>query len=66
MTDNEVDRLSRQLTDVRIQIAGEFATIKAELASIKSNSGKFTWADVLKVVVAIAAVVPAVYALKHW
>jgi hypothetical protein len=36
MTDSEVERLSRMLTDMRIQSAREFATIEAQLKNISS------------------------------
>lgn len=66
MSPTEVDRLSKQLTDVRIQIAGEFATIKAEIRAIKSDHGRFSWSDVTKFLTAIGALVAAAYTVTHW
>lgn len=66
MSPTEVDRLSRQLTEVRVQIAREFATMNAEIQAIKNSAGKFTWSDVMKFATGIGALVSAAYIVTHW
>lgn len=73
MTINEIDRLSRILTDMRIESAAQFARLDerlsevpglklrvAELEKQSAQAGRFTWPDVFKVVAAVAALV-AIY-----
>lgn len=73
MTTSEIDRLSRILTEMRIESAAQFARLEERLSVVPgltarvvaleklcSQSGRFTWADVFKVVAAVAAIV-AIY-----
>jgi len=73
VTTSEIDRLSRILTEMRIESAAQFARLEERLSVVPSltarvvalekicnESGRFTWADVFKVVAAVAAIV-AIY-----
>jgi hypothetical protein len=73
MTTSEIDRLSRILTDMRVESAAQFARLDERLNAVPDlakrvavleqfcqRTGRFTWADVFKVVAAIAAIV-AIY-----
>jgi hypothetical protein len=73
MTTSEIDRLSRILTDMRVESAAQFARLDerlnvvpdlarriADLERRAATMGRFTWADVFKAAGAAAAVV-AVY-----
>jgi hypothetical protein len=73
MTTSEIDRLSRILTDMRVESAAQFARLDERLNAVPdlvarvsalekvcAASGRFSWADVFKVVAAIAAIV-AIY-----
>ena len=70
MTTSEIDRLSRILTDMRIESAAQFARLDERLNVVPglsarvdaleaycSRAGRFTWADVFKVAAAAAALV---------
>jgi hypothetical protein len=73
MTASEIDRLSRILTEMRIESAAQFARLEERLNAVPdlaarvnalekvcATSGRFTWSDVFKVTAAIAAIV-AIY-----
>jgi hypothetical protein len=73
MTTSELDRLSRILTDMRVESAAQFARLNermnvvpelsrriTELESRCATMGRFTWSDVFKAAGAAAAVV-AIY-----
>jgi hypothetical protein len=77
MTTSEIDRLSRILTDMRIESAAQFARLDerlnvvpnlvervATLESYCARSGRFTWPDVFKVVAALGVLVAMYAALK--
>jgi len=70
MTTSEIDRLSRILTDMRVESAAQFARLDERLNTVPSLVGRverlesrvavlgrFTWADVFKAAGAAAAVV---------
>ena len=70
MTATEIDRLSRILTDMRIDSAAQFAILNERLSVVpglvlrvdalekrSDQSGRFTWSDVLKVVTAVGVLV---------
>lgn len=71
MTVPEIDRLSRILTDMRVESAAQFARLDERLNAVpdlvvrvaaleKGTSGRVAWADVFKVIAAGAALV-AIY-----
>lgn len=74
MTISEIDRLSRILTDMRIESAAQFARLDERLNVVPdlctrvsaleaycARSGRFAWSDVFKAVAAVSAAV-AIYA----
>lgn len=79
MTTSEVERLSRMLTEMRIESAAQFATVHAHLENMQglsvrmsaleaanASNGKFTWSDVFKFIAAGATLLAAAYTLTHW
>lgn len=70
MTTSEIDRLSRILTDMRVESAAQFARLEERLNAVPelqvrvtaleklcNQAGKFSWADVFRAAGAAAAVV---------
>jgi hypothetical protein len=70
MTTSEIDRLSRILTDMRVESAAQFARLDERLNAVPglvgrvdrieakiATLGRFTWTDVFKATGAAAAVV---------
>lgn len=70
MTATEIDRLSRILTDMRIDSAAQFAILNERLSVVPglvlrvdslekqcAQAGRFTWGDVLKVVTGVGILV---------
>ena len=68
MTTSEIDRLSRILTDMRVESAGQFARLDerlnvvpqlasrvARLEETVARQGRFSWGDALKFTTAISA-----------
>jgi len=76
VTTSEIDRLSRILTDMRVESAAQFARLDERLNAVPNlvgrvdrieakvaTMGRFTWADVFKAAAAAAAVVGLYHAL---
>lgn len=70
MTISEIDRISRILTDMRIDSAAQFARLEERLSSVPdlalrvvalekqgAQAGRFSWSDVFKVVTAVGVIV---------
>ncbi len=70
MTTSEIDRISRILTDMRIDSAAQFARLEERLSIVPAlvlrvdalekqtaQAGRFTWSDVLKVTTAVGVIV---------
>ena len=79
MTVTEVERLSRMLTEMRVESSAQFARLDERLSAVpqltarvtvleqsSSAVGRFTWADVFRVAAAGAAIVSMLYVATHW
>ena len=79
MTVSEVERLSRMLTEMRVESAAQFARLDERLSAVPelitrvhaleqsdSRAGRFTWADVFRVGAAGAALIAGAYTITHW
>lgn len=78
MTTSEIDRLSRILTDMRVESAAQFARLDERLNAVPdlvsrvskledafSRVGKFDWLDVFRAAGAAAAVVVVYDRMMH-
>lgn len=75
MTTSEIDRLSRILTDMRVESASQFARLDERLNAVPDlvirvtaleKGARFTWHDVFKVTAALAAAVVVLSEIKGW
>lgn len=70
MTTSEIDRLSRILTDMRVDSAAQFAILNERLSVVPglvlrvdalekhhAQSGRISWGDVLKVITGVGIIV---------
>lgn len=74
MTQSEIDRLSRILTDMRVESSAQFARLDERLNAVPDlvvrvaaleKGSRFTWADVFRVVAAVAAAMVVLNELRR-